>query len=84
MNVDTENSVYQEAHDVSTEFDADELRRCRLVLRRLRFLEGKARDTERPDSTSAMFVVWEIEALAWMLTELGFLQENTPQESRQA
>lgn len=78
MKVDTENSIYQEAESATQEFDRTELRRLRYLLRRLRFLEtniaasgGLASESK---SGGSVFAEWEVEALEWVLTEVGYLE----------
>lgn len=81
MKVDTSNSIYHEAEDAASsgEFDRQELRRCRLLLRRLRFLEAQLAQTggmANGGSGGAAYAEWEVEALEWALSELGFLDED--------
>ena len=82
MRVDVERSAYHEADDAKDEFNKQELRRLRLLLRRLRFLESQVRETgglaSGGGSGGAAFAEWETEALEWVLTEVGFLQEKNP------
>lgn len=80
MHVDSTTSLYQEAESAKTDFDPDELRHCRMLLRRLRFLEsqvdkrgGLAADA---NSGGAAFTEWEMSALAWVLDDIGFLAER--------
>lgn len=71
MNVDASLSRYSEHPDARREFTRAERRRLLVVLRRLQFLEHKEREVEgllNPHTER------EIEALEWVLTELGFLQ----------
>ena len=79
MRVDTDKSVYHEAPNVRDEFDRVEIRRCRLLLRRLRFLEAQVQQTgglaAGGASGGAAFAEWEVEALEWILSEVGFLTE---------
>lgn len=71
MKVDASKSAYHEAADATEEFNRVELRRCRLLLRRLRFLEAQIRDNGGLDNGSASggaaFAEWEVEALEWIL-----------------
>lgn len=71
MRVDASLSAYHEAEGATTEFNKAELRRARLLLRRLRFLEAQIRENGGLDSTSgsggAAFAEWEVEALEWAL-----------------
>lgn len=80
MRVEASQSEYQEAADAVTEFNRMELKRCRLLLRRLRYLERKVKEsgglTNPSGSGGAAFVEWEVEALEWVLTEVGYLQER--------
>lgn len=82
MRVDISKSVYREAPTAKHEFSSKELRRLRLLLRRLRFLEAQVRETgglaNGGSSGGAAFTEWEIEALEWVLTDVGFLDEKQP------
>lgn len=77
MKVDPNESAFHEHPDAKDEFDRRELRRLRLLLRRLRFLEAQVKATggleDGGASGGAAFAEWEIEALEWVLTEMGFL-----------
>lgn len=77
MKVDVENSIYQEHENARQEFNRKELRRCRYLLRRLRFLETKVAQTgglaASDASGGAAHAEWEAEALEWLLTEVGYL-----------
>lgn len=69
-------SQHREAAGVHNDFDQNELRHCRMLLRRLRFLETKMLESDGlgDDPTgSAAFVGLEHDALAWVLTDIGFL-----------
>jgi hypothetical protein len=48
-----------------------------LLLRRLRFLEQQIRETggleNGGESGGAAFAEWEVEALEWILADIGFL-----------
>lgn len=81
MRIDPNLSAYHERTDTRDAFDDTELRHCRLILRRLRFLETKVRESDangglaNPDANGgAMFAEREVEALAWILVEMEFLQ----------
>lgn len=78
MNVDASKSIYHEAPSASTEFKRGELRKCRVVLRRLRFLEAKIAEMgglrNGGDGGGSVFVETEVDALEWMLDEIGFLE----------
>lgn len=75
MRVDKSLSIYTERPDALTEFDRTELKRCRLLLRRLQFLEAKVRENgglaNGGDSGAAAFTEWEVEALEWVLGPEG-------------
>lgn len=78
MKVDTSESAYKEHADAAEEFDPPELRRLRLILRRLQFLEAQVKKNGGlrnggGASGGAAFVEWEIDALEWILKEVGFL-----------
>lgn len=77
MRVDVSKSAYHEAESAKQEFNRMELRRLRLLLRRLRFLETQVREsgglTNGGGSGGAAFAEWEVEALEWVLFEIGFL-----------
>lgn len=81
MKVDPSMSVYHEAPSAIDEFDSGELRRARLILRRLRFLEAQIRENggllrDGAGSGGAAYAEWEAEALEWVLKEIGFLPET--------
>lgn len=79
MKVDAANSVYQEAPEARNEFNRRELRSLRLLLRRLRFLETRVGSGQLEDASNnggAAFAEWEADALEYVLTEVGFLQER--------
>lgn len=82
MKIDVSKSVYQEDESASADYSDAEMRRLRLLLRRLRFLETKVRDQgglrNGGASGGSAFAEWEAEALEWALDELGFLK---PRES---
>jgi hypothetical protein len=71
MRVDPNKSAYHEADSATNEFNRIELRRARLLLRRLRFLEAQIRENGGLDngasSGGAAFAEWEVEALEWVL-----------------
>ena len=77
MKVDASQSIYHEDPDALAEFDRKEIRRCRYILRRLRFLEAQVRETGS-ETGGAMHAEWEIEALEWLLGPdgVGFLSED--------
>ena len=77
MKVDVENSRYRESESATEDFDRDEVRRLRLLLRRLRFLETQVNANGGLGSATgaggAAFAEWELEALEWVLCdELGY------------
>lgn len=80
MKIDPTLSAYHEAPEAREDFNRTELRSLRLLLRRLRFLEAQVRETggmaDGQGSGGAAFAEWEIEALEWILTEVGFLPEK--------
>ncbi len=82
MKVDASKSAYHEAPDASNEFSGPELRRARLLLRRLRFLEKQVREngglSNGNGGGGAAFAEWEVEALEWVLGPDGidFLAEK--------
>lgn len=75
MNVDASKSAYHEAPGADSEFDQTELRRARLLLRRLRFLEHKVRESgglaDPSGSGGGAFAEMEVEALEWVLGPEG-------------
>jgi len=80
MRIDVSQSVYHEDPAARREFSRPEIRRCRLLLRRLRYLEHQIRETgglaNGEANGGAAFIEWEAEALEWVLTEVGFLSEQ--------
>lgn len=78
MRPDVANSRYIEADDVRTEFNRNELRRLRYLLRRLRFLETKIAESggmATDVNGGAAHAEWELDALEYVLTEVGFIRE---------
>lgn len=78
MRVDVSKSAYHEDPAARRQFNATELKRLRIILRRLRFLEAQVRKTGGLASDSgsggAAFAEWEVEALEWLLyEEVGFI-----------
>lgn len=71
MKVDPSKSRYHESPLAKDEFNRAELRRARLLLRRLRFLESQIASNGGLSSGSAnggaAFAEWEVEALEWVL-----------------
>lgn len=80
MKVDAKASDYHEAPHVRDEFNRLELKRCRIVLRRLQFLESQIRENgglaDGGKSGGAAFAEWEADALEWLLDEVGFLADR--------
>lgn len=78
MKVNTESSVYREHPGAHEEFDRAEIKHLRYLLRRLRHLEnllmGEPAATDAGQSNRALYSALEVEALAFALTELGYLQ----------
>jgi hypothetical protein len=81
MRVDASQSAYQEAATARDDFNSMELKRLRLLLRRLRFLEVQVRENGGLGSASgnggAAFAEWEVDALEWILRDVGFLPDTT-------
>lgn len=79
MKIDVASSAYHEAPTARSDFNKQELRRLRLLLRRLRFLEAQVKSSGGLESGSgsggAAFAEWEVEALEWILNEVCFLDE---------
>lgn len=79
MKIDPSQSTFHESPLAVNEFNRRELKHLRLMLRRLRFLEKSVRDNGglRDGGTSggAAFAEWEMDALEWLLIEVGFLDE---------
>lgn len=77
MKVDVSKSRYHEDPAAKEDYNRKELRRLRLLLRRLRFLEQQVRESgglsDGGANGGAAFAEWEVEALEFALTELGFL-----------
>ena len=79
MKVDTSQSVYREDPEARDKenFSKVEMRRLRLLLRRLQFLEEQVRKNGglrgADQSGGAAFAEWEVEALSWILDEVNFL-----------
>lgn len=80
MRVDATKSEYHEADSAPEDFDRVELKHCRLLLRRLRFLEAQIRENgglnNGGGSGGAAFAEWEVDALAWLLNDIGYLREQ--------
>lgn len=78
MKVDKSLSMYSEIPEPRKEFDRQEVKHCRMLLRRLQFLEQKIRESggmvNGGTDGGAAFTEWESEALEWALTDIGFLQ----------
>lgn len=71
MKVDVSKSRYHESPLAKDEFSRSELKRARLLLRRLRFLEAQIASNgglaAGNGSGGAAFAEWEVEALEWVL-----------------
>ena len=69
MRVDTTQSVYREhpGLDDDPEFEPEELVNARALLRRLHFLESQSRNP---------WAEAELEALVWILDDIGFLSDR--------
>lgn len=80
MRIDVSKTKYFECKSAEEDFSEVELRRLRLILRRLRFLETQVREKgglNNPDATGgAAFAEYEVEALEWLLAEVGYLAED--------
>lgn len=78
MKVDLSKTKYHEADGAAAEFSTDEIRKLKVILRRLRFLEHQIRENggiENSTSGSGMFNEMEVDALSWLLTDIGYLRE---------
>ena len=77
MKIDTSGTKYNECPDGRKEFDKAELKHLRLLLRRLRFLETQLNTSGglagNRSSAGAAFVEWEVDALEWLLVDIGFV-----------
>ncbi len=77
MKVDTSKSRYSESDTARSEFSRQELRNCRMLLRRLQFLESKVEEGgglgAATGAGGAAFAEWEMVALEWVLTDNGYL-----------
>ena len=80
MKVDVSKSAYHEAPEATKDFNRQELKSLRLLLRRLRFLEAQVEQNgglgNGAGSGGAAFAEWEVDALEWVLTEVGYLPEK--------
>jgi hypothetical protein len=76
--VDTSNSIYSESPTAKDEFDRQELRHLRLLLRRLHFLEDRVNKNggigAATGNGGAAFAEWELAAMEWVLTDNGYLE----------
>lgn len=90
MKIDPDQSRYHERPDARNEYSETEIKRLRLILRRLRFLEHQVRVNgglaNGGGSGGAAFADWEMDALAWLLKEVEYLPDQDksirPQVSR--
>lgn len=78
MRVDPARSIYHEVEYVRSEFSRAEIKRLRILLRRLRFLEAQVRATGGISSgnSGGVFAEMEADALEWVLNEVGYLAEK--------
>lgn len=80
MRTDPAKSQYHEDPGARSDFSRQELKRARLLLRRLRYLEHQIAETgglaNENANGGAAFVEWEVEALEWVLGPegIGFLE----------
>jgi hypothetical protein len=78
VKVEADKSRFHEIDTARNEFNRAELRRLRLILRRLRFLEAQVEKNGGLASSTgnggAGWAEWEVEALEWILDEVGFLE----------
>jgi len=74
-------SEFHEAPTAQDEFTRDEIKRCRLLLRRLRFLEAKVRENGglAGSSGASGWAEMEADALEWILRDNGYLAEPSSQ-----
>lgn len=81
--VDTSNSIYSESATAREDFDRHELRHARLLLRRLHFLESKVNANggvgKARGNGGEAFAEWELAALEWVLTDIGFISVKEKQ-----
>lgn len=86
MRTDPAQSQFHEDAGARNEFNRQELKRARLLLRRLRFLESKIATTgglaDETANGGAAFTEWEAEALEWVLGPdgIGFLETTGEQK----
>lgn len=77
MKVDTSNSIYSESSAAKADFNREELRHARLLLRRLHFLEAKVNANggigAATGNGGAAFAEWELAAMEWILKDIGYL-----------
>lgn len=85
--VDTSRSIYHESPKATSDFDRGELRKLRFLLRRLRYIEGQI--AERGGlkdgggaGAAGAFAEMEVEALEFVLDDLGFLETRRPERKR--
>lgn len=81
MKVDTSKSVYSEKESAKGDFTRAELRRLRYLMRRLHFLEAQVEEKgglrDSSASGGAAHAEWEVEALEFVLKDVGFLAVAT-------
>lgn len=75
MKVDADKSKFKESLSAESEFDSQEIRNLRQLLRRLRFLEQMVEEHGglKGGSGGAAFAEMEMGALEWVLSEVGYL-----------
>lgn len=82
MKIDPSQSRFHEHPGAVQEFNTTELRKLRLLLRRLRFLETKVRENgglaNSSGSGGSAFAEWEADALEWILLDVGFIKTPAP------
>jgi hypothetical protein len=71
MRVDASKSAYHEGDWAETDFDATELKQARFLLRRLRFLEARLRNTNNDGSSWYVLAELEVDSLKWVLGPEG-------------
>ena len=69
-------SVHKERAEARQEFNRAEIRKLRYLHRRLMFLETKAREDDERRRVGVPHNALEAEALEWVLTDIGFLEEK--------
>lgn len=75
MKVEQANSKYQESPEAADMFSVPELKKLRALLRRLRYLDGQIHREPASISGGLMFAEREVDALAFVLDEVGYLAD---------